>query len=287
MREAARRIRSAQPLFDCWAAVEARIRRAKRVLLLLDFDGTLVGFKTEPEDVKLDRATRRVLTSLAKHPHVAVGFVSGRRRADVRRRVGVRGACYYGLHGWESRQGMRLKGASCKLLENARGELAGKIQGTPGVWIEDKQASFVLHYRGASQPAARRALAAARLIRRRFAPGLRGLRGKKIVEVLPAGLPGKGEAVANLVSKHRRGELVIYAGDDTTDESAFAALKRGITIHVGGFAKTRARYRVRDPAELILFLERLADLLSRSAWRKQGVPHHLSYDASLHLSGQH
>ncbi|MGH9359830.1 MAG: trehalose-phosphatase [Terriglobia bacterium] len=255
--------RHARPLFDCWRAVEARIRRAERVLLLLDFDGTLVGFKRNPEEVKLDAATRRLLANLARHPRVTLGFVSGRRRADLKRRIGVRNACYYGLHGWESHPGMRLDGASRKLLAAARGELAAKVEGEPGVWLEDKQASFVLHYRESPPRAALRAQAASRAVVRRFAPCIRSLSGKKIVELLPAGLPGKGEAVASVVNGRGRGALAIYAGDDTTDESAFAVLKRGITIRVGSYAKTQARYRVRDPRELILFLDRLADLLSR------------------------
>src|SRR5579875_2235416 len=141
------RRRCAQPLFDHWDDFAVRARRARRVLLLLDFDGTLVGFKPKPEEVELDAPTRRLLARLARDSRVTLGFVSGRRRADVRRRVGVRGAQYYGLHGWESRPAMCLKGAPRKLLDAARAELAARIEGLPGVWLEDKQAGLVLHYR--------------------------------------------------------------------------------------------------------------------------------------------
>jgi len=254
--------RRSRSLFDCWGKLAARVRRARRVLLLLDFDGTLVGFKRKPEEVELDAATRRLLARLACHPRVTLGLISGRRRADVSRRVGVRGARYYGLHGWENRPGILLKGATRKLLEAARLQLAATIEGLPGVWLEDKQASLVLHYRGSPQASARQAQAAARAVLRVFAPHLRGLPGKKIWELMPAGLPGKGDAVASLANGQGRGTLAIYAGDDTTDESAFAVLRHGVTIHVGRSPRTQARYRVRGPRELILFLERLEDLLS-------------------------
>jgi len=254
--------RRVQRLFDCWGAFAACVRDARRVLLLLDFDGTLVGFKKKPEEVELDPATRRLLARLARHPRLTLGFVSGRRRADLSRRVGVRGARYYGLHGWESRSGMRLKAATRRQLVEARRQLAAKIEGLPEVWLEDKKASLVLHYREAPQAAARQAQAAARAVLRAFAPHLRGLPGKKIWELLPAGLPDKGAAVVRLANGHGSGDLAIYAGDDTTDEPAFAALEHGVTIHVGNNSKTQARYRVHDPREMILFLERLADLLS-------------------------
>ncbi|MGH9356994.1 MAG: trehalose-phosphatase [Terriglobia bacterium] len=259
----------AQPLFRRWETIEKRIRRARRVLLLLDFDGTLVGFSPKPQEVKLDAALRRLLNRLARHPRITLVFVSGRRRADVKRRAAVRGASYYGLHGWEARAGMRLKSGPRKQLEAAECQLAARIEGLPGVWLEDKQASFVMHYREAAGPAARKALAAAGSVARDFAPQLRALSGKKIWELLPAELPGKGATVKALANGHGPGALVIYAGDDTTDESAFAALRRGgVTIHVGRAghagrtAATRARYRVRDPQEMAIFLERLGDLIS-------------------------
>lgn len=263
MKESTGVLTGARSLFGCWNAFAARVRRSRRLLLLLDFDGTLVGFQPNPEKVKLGAPLRRLLTRLARHPRVTLGFVSGRRRADLSRRVGVRGALYYGLHGWESRRGgVRLKSAPRKQIEAAQTQLAARIKGLPGVWLEDKQASLVLHYRESPPAAARRAQAAARAVLRSFAPHLRGLPGKKIWELLPAGLPGKGDAVTSLANGHSRGALTIYAGDDTTDEPAFAALRRGVTIHVGGNRRTQARYRVRDPREMNRFLERLEGLLS-------------------------
>lgn len=248
----------ARPLFDDWKAISRRIQKASHLLLLLDFDGTLVGFKRRPEEVRLDASMRRVLTSLAKHARINLGFISGRRRADLKRRVKVPGAQYWGLHGWEGEGGIPWNPGSRQKLLAARRLLSENIGGFPGIWIEDKQASLVLHYRGASNSAARRAITAARKIAADVEPPLTILAGKKILELMTPELEGKGAAVRRLAGGCGNGTLAIYAGDDTTDESAFAALKKGLTIHVGESSETRARYRLRDPEEVHVFLDRLS-----------------------------
>ena len=85
------------------------------------------------------------------------------------------------------------------------------------------------------------------------------LHGKDVVEmsVLRA---SKGEALTAL-----RDELgapvVLYAGDDVTDEHAFEALHDDdVTIKVGD-GTTVARYRVDGPDELVAALAALADRL--------------------------
>lgn len=254
----------ALPLFDNWNNVSRRIRKANRLLLLLDFDGTLVGFKRRPEEVHLDASMRRRLNSLAQHPGVRVAFISGRRRADLKRRVRVQGAEYLGLHGWEGQDGIPWKAGSRRKLLKAKRLLSGEVQGLAGVWIEDKQASLVLHYRGASSLVARRARAAVRKIASAIVPPLQILAGKKIMELMAPELQGKGDAVRRLTEGCGNGALAIYAGDDTTDESAFAALKKGVTIHVGKNPRTQARFRLRDPEEVRIFLERLSKTLQSS-----------------------
>lgn len=249
------------PLFDNWNSISRRIQKASRLLLLLDFDGTLVGFKRRPEEVHLDASMRRLLNSLARHSRVRMAFISGRRRADLKRRVRVEGAEYWGLHGWEGQDGIPWKTGSRQNLVKAKRLLSGEIQGLAGVWIEDKQASLVLHYRGAASLGARRAQAAARKIASKFEPPLQLLAGKKIMELMVPELQGKGAAVRRLTKGYGNGALAIYAGDDTTDESAFAALKRGLTIHVGKNPRTQARFRLRDPEEVWIFLERLSKIL--------------------------
>ena len=51
----------------------------------------------------------------------------------------------------------------------------------------------------------------------------------------------------------------IYIGDDRVDEPAFAALRDGITVRVGGHGPSRARYRLAGVAEVSVFLHKLRE----------------------------
>jgi len=240
-----------------------RLREAQHVALFLDFDGTLVPLQSRPEDVWLEGRTRRVLRRLLRHPRATLWIISGRRRTDVRKRVGVSGLHYAGLHGFERRGKGPMPSRVRTMLVHARKQLAELLEPLPGAWIENKGLSLVAHYGGPSEAAARGVRRAVRQVCEEFAPDLRVLPGKKVWELLPAEVQGKGAAVRALLADLPPRTLPIYLGDDATDESAFRALPEGLTVRVGTRLPTRARFELRSPQEAREFLERLAAELAR------------------------
>lgn len=258
-RPARRKSSGARSLFSEWARVARRIRSAKHLALLLDFDGTLVGFKKNPAEVRLAPPARRLLTRLAMQPDVTVAFISGRRRADLRKRVAVPGAVYMGLHGFERRPGSRVSAASRRALERTLRRVNAATAEFPGVWAEDKHGCVVLHYRDVPGPIAAQARRATR--RALKDENVRVLAGKKMLELLAPEIKGKGEAARSLLRDSGDGVLPIFLGDTHTDEMAFRALPRAITVKVGNHLKTQANYYVRDPSQVHVFLGRLEQTL--------------------------
>lgn len=238
-----------------------RLRATNRWLLLLDFDGTLVPVNDDPGAVSLAPLTGQVLRRLARHRGSSVYIISGRRLADLRRRVKIPGVRLLGLHGWEKR-GATLPPAQKQLLREAKLWLVERLPALPGIAIEDKGYALAVHYRGATLPATRVAARTLMAVRNHFRPGLRLLKGRKIWELLPRAIVGKGRATQGILRELPRDTLPIFIGDDTSDESAFAVLRHGLAVHVGCPTKTRAHFCLRDPGEVREFLERLEAVIA-------------------------
>ena len=249
-------------LFDAWGAVAERLGQSSRILLMLDFDGTLAPIVSRPGDARVPEQTMATLLALQKCPNVVLAAVSGRSVRDVQRLMGLDGLHYFGSHGRE-----RIRPGSDAVETEARGraairslcdQLSASLSDVTGFEIEDKLVSAAAHYRNAEpkewdriERAVRDAVDAV--------PELRMAGGKMVYDITPADGIDKGTAALALARE--TGGLPFYFGDDTTDESAFGALSPpAVTVFVGpASGATRARYRVADPGEVG---EALARILS-------------------------
>jgi trehalose-phosphatase len=258
-------MKSPQHLLEAWAEVERRIRRAGRLILFLDFDGTLVPIARTPGRVRLAPPVRRLLAHLAKKG-VLVGIASGRRLADVQARAGVRLISYIGSHGFSyARPGrgprILLEPKQLAVMAEVRRALEKKLRGLPGIQLEPKEGAITLHYRTASK---RTAAAAEAAIREVLAarPTLHLLSGKKVWELLPERRTSKWTAIQRILGQEPRtgSRLLFYLGDDSTDERVFERMT-GISVAVGKRRTKAARFYLRSPREVLLFLERLRKVL--------------------------
>jgi alpha,alpha-trehalase len=226
--------------------------RGKRLLLFLDYDGTLVPIKKTPELAILRPSRRRILEQLSLRAFV--GIVSGRSLTDILQQVAIPSGAYIGNHGFEIsyrnrswvHPGAKRRG---KALKNVLDQLRLMTKNMSGVIVEDKGFTGSIHFR---------LLAAARLpelreivrheVRRRDRD-LILTEGKKVFEIRPRVDWDKGRGVLELCRWLGIGlsDLPVYIGDDTTDEDAFRAIaRRGVTILVGRNQSVHARYRLGD-----------------------------------------
>ncbi|HXZ11442.1 MAG TPA: trehalose-phosphatase [Candidatus Sulfotelmatobacter sp.] len=230
---------------------------AEYFALLLDFDGTLVGLKRRPADVRLSLRARELLARLSLRRNLYVAIISGRDLPSLRRIVGVTGVHYFGSHGAQRNGKLTiLSQPAGDALLRARRAARDRLAALPGIWLEDKGLSVAVHYRGATE---KTICDASRILRRILAPfreSLYVMDGVKVWEILPRELPGKGATASNLVDRLPQKSLAIYIGDDDTDETAFAALPHEVTVRVGRNRRTAANFFLNGPGEVLRFLSR-------------------------------
>ena len=249
--------RGARHLFDCWPQVARSLHSAPGFVLFVDFDGTLVPLRERPTDVPpLDPSWRKILRRLARCKRLTFYVISGRRLADLRKLLPVPGVRLLGLHGWEGRDVPPLD-KERGLVRQARRLLQQRLSKIPQIWLEDKGLGLAVHYRGAPPQSVRLARPIVLDVAKILGPHIHIIRGDKVWEILPHQIDGKGSAVRALLSQEPPSTLPIIVGDDLTDERAFAVLPRGLTVRVGKNLRTRARYLLRDPEEVKVFLQKL------------------------------
>jgi trehalose 6-phosphate phosphatase len=227
----------------------------RRLLLMLDFDGTLVPIAPRPDAIAPPAGTRALLDELRALGH-RVWIVSGRRADDVRGWLdGYRDIV--GLHGvdWPDAPAPARDAA----LDPLRAAWA-RFQDVEGLLVEEKGASVALHARRATE--AGRALAdegrteAERFVREHT--GFTLLDGHEVLEVRRAEA-SKGAVVRRLCEREPDGAPV-FVGDDQTDEEALAALPPdGVGVRVSASrVETAADYVVPDAAAVHASLRALA-----------------------------
>jgi trehalose 6-phosphate synthase/phosphatase len=241
----------------------AQVREASELVLLLDYDGTLVGFTQRPEQAAPDAELLALLQRLSERPHTRVHIVSGRSREVLEAWVGALPIGLHAEHGLWSRPA---PGQSWKGLDDVPTEWKNTVRPileafaarVPGALVEEKSASLAWHYRQVEPVLGTRlARELCQHLGEVFAQGpLEVLPGDKVVEVRARGV-NKGRVVGQVLEGRPPGTRVVAIGDDRTDEDLFAALPEdGIAIHAGG-KDSRAGYRVKGPAEVRAFLAEL------------------------------
>jgi trehalose 6-phosphate phosphatase len=249
-------------LFKNWGEIVRRIRGTKRILIFLDFDGTLVRIAPLPEAVTLLQETMEVLRKLGKHPQVELIVISGRRRAELQRFIGIRSIKYMGLYGWENKNDKKLRNSERIALTQTLMALLAELPAYPGAWIEPKINSFSVHVKGLAVDIKRELQQAVKKRVALHSEVLQAMTNLRDVEVAPISIGNKGIAVRKILRKTaRRGTLAVYFGDDLSDEPGFASVQDGVSVLVGRRRPTRAQFFLRGPAEVTAALSRMEEAI--------------------------
>lgn len=244
-----------------------RLARAGHLLIALDFDGTLSPFVDDPSQARPLPAAARALRELADAADTDVALISGRALESLRDvaspehntlLVGSHGAERYAPAEFEAEVAQaQLSHKHSKLLKKAGDFLETLAKQYEGAWVESKPAGLVLHVRMTPPeqlgPVTRAAFSGLdRLV------GVTATQGKGMIEVTVLEAD-KGQGLAWL-REVTDASVVLFAGDDVTDEDAFKVLKSpdvGIKVGTG---RTAAEFTVDGPGDIAELLQLLVDV---------------------------
>ena len=239
----------------------ADYRQAKTRLLMLDYDGTLMGFNADPQAVKPDEELLDMLAVLAKAEGNDLIVNSGRDHLTLERWVGHLGIDMAAEHGvWQRRNGdwTQAAGMTNEWKERVMEVLDDMVERTPGSFVEEKEYSLAWHYRKADKDLGAKRVREFREVLSYLTSNLdlQVLEGHKVVEIKNAGV-NKGKAAATWIDEGRH-DFAITIGDDHTDEDTFRAMPpHAYTIKVGR-GKTSARFQVDNVEQVRELLNKLA-----------------------------
>jgi trehalose 6-phosphate synthase/phosphatase len=245
-------------------AVVRSMRDAARLVLFIDYDGTLVPLAPHPDLAPPDSELAQLLADLAADQRHAVHLVSGRPWPTLERWFGEVPIGLHAEHGlWSrapgSREWLQTVQVHDGWKEKVRPLLDTFTRATPGSFIEEKSAGLAWHYARAERefgPAQAHELRLHLIDLLSNAP-VQVFAGERVVELREQGV-SKGMIVTRCLASEPAGALSVAFGDDMTDEDLFAALpKDGIAVHVGA-ARTRAPWRLADSTAVRSLLRQLA-----------------------------
>lgn len=237
-----------------------------RLLVALDFDGTLSPLVDDPMAARMLPAARDAVSALTAAPATTVALVSGRSIPDLRviaEHADDSPLLLAGSHGaevWLPGEGRRATPddpADIALRDELQARAEAATARMTGVWIEPKTFGLGVHTRRADAATAEAARQIVEPMVMAAAPRWRRRRGHDILE-FSFRHEGKDGAVAQL-RELVGASAVVFAGDDVTDEDALESLRpEDLGIHVGD-RPTAAAVSVPDIPALAALLVRLAN----------------------------
>jgi trehalose 6-phosphate phosphatase len=257
---------------DASSDLDALRAHLPNLLVALDFDGTLAPIVRDPDTAAVEKGGLDALIALADRG-AQVAVVTGRPASTAVRLGGlarVPNLIVAGLYGAEIWHGGAISTvAEPPAMAKLRPRLAELVaENHPGVWVEDKRLSLVVHTRTAADPVAERDRLAEPVAELADEFGLVMHHGRLVLELR---LPGydKGTALRDVVSRTNCTAL-FFAGDDLGDLPAFALVdemraagRPAVSVAVTSDEapqdiRDAAMHHVSSPAELIVILRDLA-----------------------------
>jgi trehalose 6-phosphate synthase/phosphatase len=244
-----------------------KIKANKYIFLFLDYDGTLVGFKDNPDQAVPPDRIKELLLKLSLNENLIVTIVSGRTVSNLLeffKDIDTGRLNWIGVHGAQHKykgSGIELSPEAKKavpLIRRLKSKLTNMTGNIPCIFIEDKKISIALHYRKCGKKELSKIPMFTDMIEDFIADKpLDYLDMKKVIDVKPKNI-NKGSSLKIIKSKYRNlvPSINVCIGDDITDKYLFDSNNEGINIKVGAdrIKGLETEYYLKNMSEVYSFL---------------------------------
>jgi len=219
-----------------------------KTLFAFDLDGTLAPIIDEPSAVQIPE---EIFTAMQKLSDIAVtAVITGRSISDAEKRLCFKPHYLIGNHGSEGLPGVS-KQVFSSTVECWGTQLESLLESEDkaSLFFEQKNNSLSIHYRNAVKPL--RAQNAIIELIDVLDPKPRRVGGKFVENLIPEGLPHKGDALLGVMEAAGCNQA-FFLGDDETDEDVFRLQDpRILSACVGLDRKTAAKYYLSSQSKTV------------------------------------
>lgn len=237
-------------------------KAAKKRLLFLDYDGTLIPLAKYPEMAVLTNNAIGIIKNLSSDPKNKIIIISGRESEFLEQQFKSLDVTLIAEHGYLIKEStnpwINLNPVNLDWKEKIWPIVNEYVDRCNGSMLEEKQASIAWHYRNADPE-----IASIRINELKddlsevlkHDPKLQILEGNKVLEIKSV-IYDKGSA-ASFIINNEDYDFIMAIGDDRTDEDIFKAMPDwAFTIKIGSEA-TLAKYNMKKQSQLYEMIERI------------------------------
>lgn len=233
----------------------------KNRLILLDYDGTLVHFRSNPNSARPTKTVYNLIDQLSKNELNHVVLISGRDRPTLEKWFGSYPIDIIAEHGaWNRKNGndwSQIKKLNADWKVGINPIFQQFVDRTPGSFVEEKNFSLAWHFRKTDPGLAeiRKHEFMEQLSHAITGKNLQIMEGNKVLEVKNDEI-NKGKATKKWL-KDGSWDFILAIGDDYTDEDTFKVLPPEAYSLKVGFSETAARYNINSVEQVLSLLAKM------------------------------
>ena len=233
--------------------------KSKR-LILLDYDGTLVGFHKKPQNAKPDAEVYQIIKDLTDDENNKVFIISGRDKNTLSEWFDGYDVGIVAEHGVWIKDTENDWRTLFPINDEWKKEIIPIMEifvdRTPGSFLEEKEYSVVWHYRNVDPNMATVRVNELKEVMVNLTQNLSlgVLDGNKVIEIKNLNIT-KGSAVDGII-REVSPDFVLCIGDDATDEDMFRVLPEYANSIRVGITPSRAKYNIKSVKKVRAFLNK-------------------------------